>query len=135
MKKKLLLTTIVIILIGASFLVGIEYQKTRTVSTLSGYRGSGVGGSLVGRFGGSMKSAVIGNILTSDSNSITIQMRSGSTQIIFLTNTTPIIKSVRATLSDLSIGTPISVIGSANADGSITAQSIQIRMATSSTQQ
>ena len=132
MKQKRVFASIgIIILLGASFWGGILYQKAHAASAFGQFRTAGAAG-LGGRFGAAGTGATVGTILSSDSGSITVQMQDGSTKIIFVTNSTPIMKTLRGTLTDLSVGTPVSITGSANADGSITAQAIQIRSATSS---
>lgn len=89
------------------------------------------------RFGGG---AVFGRIVAKDANSMTVQLiegpnasstNSGATgsKIVLYDNSTQVEKNVSGSTSDLAIGTNVIVNGTANSDGSITAQSIQIRPA------
>jgi hypothetical protein len=69
---------------------------------------------------------VMGEIISQDENSITIKIQDGSTKIVILGDSTTYSKTQSIEKSELSMGKQVRVFGSANSDGSITAQNVQI---------
>ncbi len=125
---------IVLIIAGGSFYGGMAYAKNNsTVSFRSGSSNgqltAGLGNRTGGSFGRTNGGFVAGEILSKDATSITVKMQDGSTKIVLVSKSTQVQKSISGTLEDLSIGTNVTVTGSANNDGSVTAQSVQIRPA------
>lgn len=70
-----------------------------------------------------------GEIISKDDNSITVKLRDGGSKIIFYSSGTEISKFASGSAADLEVGKNISANGKTNPDGSITADSIQIRPA------
>lgn len=68
-----------------------------------------------------------GEIINKDENSLTIKLRDGGSKIIFINKDTKIQKISDGTLSDLSVGSQITISGQTNTDGSVNASSIQQR--------
>jgi hypothetical protein len=62
-------------------------------------------------------------------NSLTIKDRNGNSIIVFFSDSTTIGKSIAGSASDLNNGQQVTITGQANADGTYTAQNIQIRPA------
>ena len=58
-----------------------------------------------------------------------MKLPDGSTKIVFYSGTTTIDKTAQGTSTDLKTGETVAVNGSANSDGSITAQRITVRPA------
>lgn len=68
-------------------------------------------------------------IAPADAESITVKLTDGSSKIVFFSDSTAISRQAEGSASDLSSGTSVIVTGATNADGSITAQNIQVRPA------
>lgn len=73
---------------------------------------------------------ISGDVISSDDKSITLKLRDGGSKIVILSDSTQIMKSTSGSASDISGGESLMVQGATNSDGSITAQTIQIRPAT-----
>lgn len=133
MMRKYLPIAIVIIVVGVSaFYGGMRYGQgtnNQSASLMANFRGQAGGqfrgngqGLASGNFAG-------GQIIAKDANSITVKLQDGSSKIVFVSDSTQITKSAQGSLNDLAVGENITVAGTANSDGSITSQSIQIRPA------
>jgi hypothetical protein len=137
MNKKIVWGIVGIVVLVGVFYGGVSYGKSQTSASPSaanmayGARTRGAGG-----FGG----VTIGQIIAKDATSITLQlMNMGTTatgntpagsKIVFVDSNTKILKQVDGTLSDLTIGTNVSVTGTTDAStGSISATAVQIRPA------
>lgn len=138
---------------GGAFFVGMKYAESKSPRRLSqtdfqnlqnlspeerqqrlqelganagtGFRGGRTGSQAGGGF-------TSGEIISKDDKSVTFKLRDGGSKIIFLSDSTEITKSASGSISDLEVGKNISVNGTANSDGSVTAQSIQLRSQTQS---
>lgn len=118
----------VILVAGGSFWGGMQYQAGKTsapADRAAGQRFGGLGGGGRGQNG----SFVNGTILSKDASSITIQMQQGGTRIVLYSGQTQVGKAVVGAATDLAVGQIVSAQGTANSDGSISAQMIQIRPA------
>lgn len=130
-----------VILVSGSFYGGMKYAQGRAPATGAGggmgnfgnltpeqrqaRLASGMGG---GRGGGRGAGGfTIGDIILKDDKSITVKLQDGGSKIIFLSASTTVMKAITGTVSDLTVGTTVSAAGTPNSDGSITAQSVQIR--------
>ncbi len=135
MKKILPIIITAIIVGGIAFYGGMKYGQSTgsgAGATPTNFQRSGqVGGSSTVRRGGMGQNGgfVGGEIIAKDKTSITVKLQEGSSKIVFLSSSTPVMKSTQGSSSDLTIGEQVTVTGKANSDGSITAQSVQIRPA------
>ncbi len=135
MNAKIILIFIAIALVvgGGAFYGGMKYGQNswrsgfQNFDNLSPQQRQQMGGAFRGNNGGN-NGLAIGEIIAKDDKSITVKLSNGSSKIVFFSDSTQISKSVSGSSSDLSSGKTVSVNGTANQDGSITAQSIQLRM-------
>ncbi len=118
-----------VVIAGGSFYGGIAYGKSTTPARGSGQYAGGVGGAAGGMRRTANGGFVAGKVIASDSTGITVQTQDGSTKIILVAPSTQVMKSTAGSSSDLTNGISVVVTGTANADGSIAAQNIQIRPA------
>ncbi len=136
--NKLLPVVAVAVVCGAAgFFGGMQYQKTQTPASgnknfaygnIPGGAGQGANGTrLAGQNG--QGGVTSGDIISKDSQSITVKLRDGSSKIVFYSGSTQIAKQTSGTADDLAVGSTVMVTGITNSDGSITAQSISLRPA------
>ncbi|SRR5258708_2681052 len=126
MNKNIIIVGVVALLIGigGGFFGGMKYQQSKTSQNTAANTGAFQRGG--GRVRGANGMAIRGQILSSDNNSITVKMQDGSTKIIILSSSTMIGKSTTGAASDLTNGANVTVFGTTNSDGSITAQNVQV---------
>ena len=136
MKSKILMIVVAVAIAGASFYGGMLYEKSTnkcfTVGNFSNIspdqRQQLANSGLIRRNGnGAGVGAIVGQIISSDKNSITVKMSDGGSKIVFFSDSTRISKSESGTVKDLTNNAEVVVNGQTNPDGSIIAQSIQIR--------
>lgn len=146
MNKKILSALIVGVVVvgGGAFYGGMVYAKTKgpagakaMFANMSigdrqarfvqlGDATSGQNGTRTMRAGGGMAA---GEIISKDDKSITVKLGDGGSKIIFYTDKTPVTKTINGTLDELKTGAQVIVNGTANQDGSITAESVALRPA------
>ena len=126
-RKTIILVASFVIVALISFCIGSKYSKSKNIENIQnmqggkfsqqmGMRGNGFGGGMIN-----------GEILAKDNTSITLKLRDGGSKIVFYTDKTTIAKTVDGILDDLAVGKQVNVIGTTNPDGSVSAQSVQIR--------
>lgn len=118
---------------GGSFYGGMQYAKSRSaggqfqhLGGMSGGRGGfgGPGAGVQGRAGGGFTA---GEVVSKDATSFTLKLRDGGSKVVFYSSSTAVGKMAAGTADDLAQGTEVTVSGSSNQDGSITASTVQIR--------
>ena len=141
-KKNVILGVGYVLVATIFFFIGsnVSNHKPQTGNNMNQFAQGGQFGQ--NRGGRMMNGNVFGQIIAKDSNSITVEMKSSGpneknpenqnnnqtgSKIVFYTDQTTVIKSMSGKLSDLLVGQNISINGNPNSDGSINADSIQIR--------
>ena len=134
MKKIIYIVIGLAVVGGGSFYAGLKYDQNKTAASRQARFGAnvgGLGGARGGRGGGG--GFIAGEILSKDDESVTLKLRDGGSKIIFFSDSTQITKSAGGSAKDLAIGQEISAAGETNSDGSVNAQTIQIRAAITNT--
>lgn len=138
MKKIISIVLVIIVtgaLVGGAFYGGMKYGENKTTQGISQERqqrfqqmGASTAGAMGGRSGNQAgNNFVTGEIISKDDKSITVKLQDGGSKIIFFSDTTEVDKFTMGSSSDLEVGKNVMVTGKTNQDGSITAQSVQLR--------
>ena len=135
MKKNLILILIVLIIVGAGgFFGGMKYGESQALKNLTPEKMREIfqqgGGQLFTQNQGQRQRTgqnfVLGQVISKDEKSLTIKLADGSTKIVFFSQSTQISKATEGSIEDIEIGKEVSVSGTQNEDGSLTARTIQI---------
>jgi len=139
-KPSYLAAVIVSVVVGtAAFYSGMQYQKSQTPvpGQFVGMLGQpGAPGQFAGRRDGSDRTAITGNrmfgggitgeILSQDETTMTVKAPDGSSKIVLFNDKTTFNTASAAAKTDLKVGQTISAFGTPNADGSVTASTVQL---------
>lgn len=128
-QNSIAITVFVAAIVGAAaFYGGMQYQKSKTPSFAGGQFGGAGGQGMMRQRQGNFQGMrpVNGDIISQDDKSITVKMQDGSSKIVILSAQTTINKASTGSKADLKTGERVVAFGTANADGSITAQNISI---------
>jgi len=149
MKKLLPIIIAIIIVGGGAFYGGMKYAQSKssqglTQGGLEDMRNlsaeerqarfeqmglAGMIGTRGARSGDETGSGFVnGEIISKDESSVTIKIQDGGSRIVFYSDSAEVSKFTSGTPDDLEIGKSVTVNGKVNEDGSITAQSIQLRL-------
>ena len=129
MNNKIMLVTVAVVIGGVAFFGGMKYGQATAASNRSALRAQfGVGGGN-GTGDGRQFNGTFGQVIAKSNTSITVKLMDGSSRIVFVSGTTPVMKLVAGSLNDIAVGTNVAVTGATNSDGSVTASQIQIRPA------
>jgi hypothetical protein len=133
-KQWVILVVVAIVFAGGGFFGGVKYQQAKTPAATAARTGQfgGAGGSFRRTGGGANGASFItGQVLSVSGSTATIKLMSGGSQIAVLAPSTQYREAVDGTAADMTVGSQVTITGTTNSDGSLTAQSIQIRAATS----
>jgi cytochrome c-type biogenesis protein CcmE len=128
MKKYLTIVIVAIVVGGIGFYGGMVYGKN-SASSAPVAGNQNFAAALRNRAGGQANGGLVtGEIIAKDDKSITVKTADGGSKIVFVSDqTSKVTKTTTGSLSDLIIGQNVVVSGSSNQDGSVTAQSVQLR--------
>ncbi len=138
MNNNVIAGIVAILLIVVSFYSGMKYGVS-TVSNGgkaggtayngrqggSGF-GTGAQGTNTRRGGASGGGFVSGDVLSNDGTILSVKLATGGSKLVLFASSTMITRNTVGSREDLKIGETIMVTGTANTDGSVTAQSIRV---------
>ncbi len=137
MPSKLILPLVVaaLVIAGGAFYGGMRYGQTQTGNRTSqgapaarGNRTFGAGApGVAGQGRNAMGGFVAGDVVSKDASSLILKLRDGGSKNIFFSTSTIIGKMMTGSIDDLAPGTSVTVNGTANQDGSVSANTIQVR--------
>ncbi len=139
--KKIILSVVAAVVIagGSAFYGGVKYGQNKERGQLRNARGFtnlspeerqmrfaqfNIGGAREARAGNEF---VAGEILSRDEQSITLKLRDNGSKIVIIAPSTIITKNAAGSVDDLAPGSNVVISGQTNQDGSISAESIQLR--------
>lgn len=139
MKQQIVIPIIVAFIFGAGgFYSGMKYQQSTSrqigLNGQFGGRNQSQGGMMpqggaMGQNGTRSRAGfrpVTGEITAVDTDSITVELEDGSSKIVLLTDETTINKAEAVEKDQLIKGVTVSVMGQEDADGIVSAQSVQL---------
>jgi hypothetical protein len=138
-KNIIIIAAIAILVVGVgSFYGGMKYAGSKNPQ--NSFQRNGMLGANDQRTQGARTGATNGNgargngfingeIIKIDDKSITIKSNDGGSKTVYISDKTTVSKSVDGAKNDMQIGGNVMISGTANTDGSIVAQVVQLRPA------
>jgi hypothetical protein len=123
----IILIIIVVVVAGIAFFGGMKYQQGKSSNGFTLQQGQfrqRMGQAEQGQ--GQAFRPVRGDILSVDNNTLTVKLSDGSSKIVVLSGNTAYTREASTTKDDLKVGDTVVVTGVNNADGSVTAQNVQL---------
>lgn len=125
-----------LLLMGASFFAGVQYQSSiqsngSRSTNQTGMRQQGTGQQRNFAQGGAQNGPQVGGMVTGEvialeSQSMTIKMTDGGSKIVIVAGSTSYQKNLAGSLTDVVVGGKVTIIGTANSDGSVTAKTVML---------
>lgn len=125
-KQIVSLIAVAVVFAAGGFFGGMKYQQSKAPAPRGQFAGGAGFGNRGGR-GANGGAFANGQVMSVDNGTITLKLINGGSQIIILAPSTQFRKAVDGTAADVAVGKQITVTGSQNSDGSLTAQSVQVR--------
>lgn len=132
MNKQIITIVVVAVVVGGlGFYGGTKYasgQRSMPGNFAGQRQGDsqqfGTGGQR--NVGGGMSGFTIGEVISKDATSITVKLQDGGSKIILTSESTQVTETASSSISSIEVGEQITATGSANSDGSISAEFIQL---------
>ncbi len=129
-KTKITVVIVALLIAAGSFYGGMTYAQSKVPSfARAGGAAFAAGGATRGMRGGAAGGFVSGEVISKDATSLTLKLTNGGSKIVFLSASTTVMKTATGSMDDIAVGQQITTTGSTNTDGSMTAQTIQVRPA------
>lgn len=125
-KNILILVISCLVFAGAGFYGGTIYQSSKNPANQFGNRGTRPSGQFNPQMGRQGFRPVNGEVITADSKTISVKLADGSSKLVLLNDKTEINKAEKGTLEEIKVGIKVAIFGTDNADGSVTAQNVQL---------
>lgn len=106
---------------------GYFWGKTAAVTTRTGRFAGAYGSSTRSFAGGASGGLVAGQIVSFGNDSMTIQLANGNSEVVIYSSSTPVTEPTTVSPNVLQVGANVMVGGTTNSDGSVTAETIQVR--------
>ncbi len=69
---------------------------------------------------------VVGEVMSVDASTMTVKLADGTSKIVVLSETTTVSETASAEKTSIKVGSKVGAFGTDNADGSVTAQTVQL---------
>ncbi len=140
MKRNVWVVAVVVAIVfgGGGYYFGTQSAKSAVPAGAAAYAGRTGTAGRTGGFGGAsaLGGGTAGTIISTGNGTLTIQMAASTstsattgTKIVLFDSSTMVNELQSVPASSLTVGQNVTVAGTANADGSVTATSIQVRPA------
>ena len=133
-KMQWAVSIVAVVFAGAGFWGGMTYASSKTPTTISRFGG---GTAFTGRAGGGTGGGTVGTVIQVGNGTFTVQLPSSTstnattgTRLVLVDNATQVDELQSVPVSNIQVGQTVTVAGTANSDGSVTASTIMIRPAT-----
>lgn len=114
---------ILVVGVLGGFLGGVKYQASKVPNFKIG--NTNRTGAMMR--GGNGNMGTMGEVLSRDASTLTVKLPTGGSKIVFFDANTSVVKASTSTLDAVVVGEQVVVGGTTNADGSVSAKTIQIR--------
>lgn len=132
MKNIIIVAVVIVAALAGSFYGGMIFEQNSKKADFGQFgqnrqMGANADSAARGMRANNSGGFTTGEIISKDDKSVTIKLNNGGSKIIFFSPSVQILKSSLGSTDDLINGEIIIATGNANSDGSVSAQTIQVR--------